>query len=74
MFREKTVALAAKTFVVIVTPEKLVKRLGAFPTPVEVVPFALADGDQRDTQRRCPHVRVKQRKIDLAPTSRTTAT
>ena len=41
MFREKAVALAARTFVVIVTPEKLVGRLGAFPTPVEVVPFSV---------------------------------
>ena len=41
LFREKAVALAARTFVVIVTPEKLVARLGAFATPVEVVPFAL---------------------------------
>jgi ribose 5-phosphate isomerase A len=42
MFREKAVALAAGTFVVIVTPEKLVEKLGAFPTPVEVVPFTVA--------------------------------
>src|ERR1700684_409301 len=41
LFREKAVALAARRFVVIVTPEKVVERLGAFPTPVEVVPFAL---------------------------------
>ncbi|HZO95656.1 MAG TPA: ribose-5-phosphate isomerase RpiA [Candidatus Baltobacteraceae bacterium] len=41
LFREKAVALMARRFVVIVTPEKLVDRLGAFPTPVEVVPFAL---------------------------------
>ena len=41
LFREKAVALAARTFVVIVTPEKLVERLGAFPTPVEVVPFSV---------------------------------
>jgi ribose 5-phosphate isomerase A len=40
-FREKAVALAARTFVAIVTPEKLVDKLGAFPTPVEVVPFTL---------------------------------
>jgi ribose 5-phosphate isomerase A len=39
LFREKAVAIAARMFVVIVTPEKLVPRLGAFPTPVEVVPF-----------------------------------
>jgi len=42
LFREKAVALAARQFVVIVTPEKLVDRLGAFPTPVEVVPFSVA--------------------------------
>ncbi|HTW84572.1 MAG TPA: ribose-5-phosphate isomerase RpiA [Candidatus Sulfotelmatobacter sp.] len=42
LFREKAVALAARLFVVIVTPEKLVRRLGAFPTPVEVVPYSLS--------------------------------
>ena len=41
LFREKAVAIAAGTFVVIVTPEKVVDRLGAFPTPVEVVPYSL---------------------------------
>jgi ribose 5-phosphate isomerase A len=41
MFREKAVALATRAFVVIVTPEKLVETLGAFPTPVEVVPFSI---------------------------------
>ncbi len=41
LFREKAVALIARTFVVIVTPEKLVARLGAFPTPVEIVPYGL---------------------------------
>ncbi len=40
LFREKAVALAARTFVVIVTRRKLVTRLGAFPLPVEVVPFS----------------------------------
>jgi len=66
LFREKTVALAAKTFVVIVTPEKLVRRLGAFPTPVEVVPFALPTVIT-GIRTALPHVRVKQRKTDLAP-------
>lgn len=66
LFREKAVALAAETFVVIVTPEKLVKQLGAFPTPVEVVPFALATVIS-GIRNALPHVRVKQRKIDLAP-------
>jgi ribose 5-phosphate isomerase A len=40
LFREKTVALVAERFVVVVTPSKLVSVLGAFPLPVEIVPFA----------------------------------
>jgi ribose 5-phosphate isomerase A len=42
LFREKAVALAATSFVVVVTERKLVKNLGAFPLPVEVVPFSAA--------------------------------
>ena len=41
LFREKAVALAAREFVAIVTERKLVRQLGAFPLPVEVVPFSL---------------------------------
>ncbi len=41
LFREKAVALAARAFVAIVTDRKLVPQLGAFPLPVEVVPFSL---------------------------------
>lgn len=41
LFREKSLALAAEQFVVIVDESKLVEKLGAFATPVEVVPFAL---------------------------------
>ncbi|HTU80504.1 MAG TPA: ribose-5-phosphate isomerase RpiA [Candidatus Acidoferrales bacterium] len=40
LFREKAVALSADRFVVIVTPNKIVEKLGAFPTPVEIVPYA----------------------------------
>jgi ribose 5-phosphate isomerase A len=40
LFREKAVAIATRTFVVIVTERKLVKTLGAFPLPVEVVPYS----------------------------------
>jgi len=43
LLRERVVAHEAKRFVVLVTPEKLVERLGSrAPIPVEVVPFALA--------------------------------
>lgn len=41
MLRERVVAAHAARFIVLVTPEKLVARLGArSPLPVEVVPFA----------------------------------
>ncbi len=42
LFREKAVALSARTFVVIATDRKCVDRLGRFPLPVEVVPFSTA--------------------------------
>ena len=38
--REKIVAACAKEFICIVDESKLVKRLGAFPLPVEVIPMA----------------------------------
>jgi ribose 5-phosphate isomerase A len=41
LLREKIVALAAARFIVIVDGSKLVPHLGAFATPLEVVPFAL---------------------------------
>ena len=40
LLREKIVASAADRFVVIVDSGKAVERLGGFPLPVEVVPFA----------------------------------
>jgi ribose 5-phosphate isomerase A len=42
LLREKIVAHASRRFVVIVDEAKLVRELGAFPLPVEVVPFGLA--------------------------------
>jgi ribose 5-phosphate isomerase A len=59
-FREKAVALAAKCFVVIVTPEKLVDKLGAAPTPVEVVPFTLRTVT-RAIEEAFPHAAVRRR-------------
>jgi ribose 5-phosphate isomerase A len=42
LLRERVVAHAAARFVVLVTPEKRVERLGSrAPIPIEVVPFAL---------------------------------
>lgn len=41
LLRERVVAFEAEQFVVLVTPEKLVERLGTrAPIPIEVVPFA----------------------------------
>jgi ribose 5-phosphate isomerase A len=42
LLREKIVAAASKRMAVIADSSKLVERLGAFPLPVEVVPFGLA--------------------------------
>jgi ribose 5-phosphate isomerase A len=51
LFREKAIALAADAFIVIVDDSKIVKQLGAFPTPVEVVPFTLAWVTRRIAER-----------------------
>ncbi len=42
LLREKIVAAASDRYVIIADETKLVPRLGAFPLPVEVTPFALA--------------------------------
>ena len=42
LLREKIVAAASRRMAVIADSRKLVPRLGAFPLPVEVVPFGLA--------------------------------
>jgi ribose 5-phosphate isomerase A len=42
LLREKIVAASSKRLIVIADGSKRVKRLGAFPLPVEVVPFGLA--------------------------------
>ncbi len=42
LLREKIVASASKRMVVIADSTKLVPRLGAFPLPIEIVPFGLA--------------------------------
>lgn len=47
LLREKLVAAASKRFIVVADESKLVEKLGEFPLPVEVVPFAW-----ETTQRR----------------------
>jgi ribose 5-phosphate isomerase A len=41
LLREKAIANAARYFLVIADSSKLVRQLGAFPLPIEVVPFTL---------------------------------
>jgi ribose 5-phosphate isomerase A len=41
LLREKIVAASSKRMVVIADGSKLVERLGAFPLPVEIVPFGM---------------------------------
>lgn len=59
--RERVVASEAARFVVLVTPEKLVQKLGErAPIPVEVVPFAIATATRR-LLRLATAVRVERR-------------
>lgn len=41
LLREKIIARAAKKFIVVADPAKIVNHLGAFPLPIEVVPFGV---------------------------------
>ncbi|WP_160723109.1 ribose-5-phosphate isomerase RpiA [Bacillus sp. USDA818B3_A] len=41
LLREKIIAQAAKTFIVVADSHKMVNKLGAFPLPVEVTPFGM---------------------------------
>jgi len=58
LFREKAVALASESFVVIVGSDKLVRRLGKFPLPVEVVPYSTRYV-QGEIRRMCPDVKLR---------------
>jgi ribose 5-phosphate isomerase A len=66
LFREKAVALSADRFVVVVTENKLVAKLGAFPLPVEIVPYA-APYVRREISRRFPDLTVVRRGTEEAP-------
>ncbi len=60
LFREKAVALSSERYVVIITECKLVPILGAFPLPVEIVPYA-APYVRREIERRCGDIEVVRR-------------
>lgn len=60
LFREKAVALCALRFVVVATTAKLVPTLGAFPLPVEIVPYAVAYV-LREIRRSHPEIEIVRR-------------
>jgi ribose 5-phosphate isomerase A len=66
LFREKAVALCAKRYVIVVTESKLVEALGAFPLPVEIVPYAMAYV-RREIGRRAGDLPVVRREIEGQP-------
>ncbi len=66
LFREKSIAIAAARFIVIVDDSKVVEHLGRFPTPVEVVPFALP-WVAREIAHRHPGATLRERERDGRP-------
>lgn len=60
LLREKVVSIQTKTNIIIVDETKLVKHLGKFPLPVEVVPFALAVVDRKLQKLGCQTVLRKK--------------
>ncbi|GMK41278.1 ribose-5-phosphate isomerase A [Paenibacillus sp. CCS19] len=56
LLREKIIASNSKRFVVIVDESKLVKTLGKFPLPIEIVPFAAELTIRRLEQLGCKPV------------------
>ncbi len=60
LLREKVVAAGSVRCVNMVDSSKLVQRLGAFPLPVEVVPFAL-EPVRRLLDEVCPSVEVRMK-------------
>jgi ribose 5-phosphate isomerase A len=66
LFREKTVALCAQRYVVIVTEPKLVPALGRFPLPVEIVPYA-APYVRLEIAEHFGNVEVSRRGTEDAP-------
>ena len=61
LLREKIVASASREKIIIVSGGKLVKQLGTFPLPVEVIPFGWqVVFNQLESLRGNPKLRLKQ--------------
>ena len=66
LLREKITASAASRVIILVDPSKLVTTLGAFPLPVEVVPFAAELFLHRMQQRGVP-AQLRRKPATLRP-------
>ena len=60
LLREKVVSMQTKINIIVIDETKLVKHLGKFPLPVEVVPFALTVVDRKLQQLGCQTVLRKK--------------
>ena len=61
LLREKIVASASREKIIIVSSSKLVQQLGAFPLPVEVIPFGWqVVFNQLESLQGNPELRLKQ--------------
>jgi len=61
LLREKIVASASREEIIIVSGSKLVQQLGAFPLPVEVIPFGWqVVFNQLESLQGNPELRLKQ--------------
>ncbi|WP_373521083.1 ribose-5-phosphate isomerase RpiA, partial [Aquiflexum sp.] len=66
VLREKILAFASKALIIVVDEEKLVKRLGNFPLPVEVTPFGIENTLKKITELGCEaKLRLKDNQIFL---------
>lgn len=64
LLREKLVNDAADRLIIVVDDSKLVKRLGAFPLPVEIVPFGWENTAEKIAALQCqPKLRRKDSEI-----------
>ncbi|MFC0274551.1 ribose-5-phosphate isomerase RpiA [Metabacillus herbersteinensis] len=64
LLREKLVNNAANRLIIVVDESKLVQRLGAFPLPVEIVPFGWENTAAKIAKLQClPKLRKKDNEI-----------
>ncbi len=67
LLRERVVAYEAEVFIVLVTPEKLVDKLGTrSPIPVEIIPYA-APSIKRHLAKLGGQVTLRQKEGNLGP-------